>query len=560
MVRPTSIVRSDQISRLKSDGFDVIVIGGGITGVGVALDAASRGLRTALVERDDFASGTSSKSSKLVHGGLRYLQQGEVRLVYEALHERQRLRRNAPHLVSLLPFMLPILTKDGLVSRKIARALGSALWMYDITGGARIGRIHRRLRKKKALAHMPTMPSQRLASAYIYYDAQADDARLCLSVAFTAADHGAVVVNRCAVTAITRDASGRANGVSVRCDGESFDVSTKVVINAAGVWTDEIRTFETGVDPDTIRPAKGVHVTVPWEKVRNDIAVVIPVPKDKRSLFVVPWGPRPDGTFTHTYVGTTDTDYRGPVDDPQCTKDDIDYVLRALNASVTTGVTADDVTGVWAGLRPLVKQVNASDGTGQGGKAARTADLSRRHLVHRGESGIITVTGGKLTTYREMAQDTVDAALELLSGTSVGRCRTKRLKLRGAMRPRTDGSLDAHLESRFGSEAQLIRAMIAAQPNLAEPLVSGLPYVRAEAIHAVTHEMATTLDDVLVRRTRCLLFDREATLAAARSVAELVAPVAGWDATRVDAEVAAFVEICAHESTAALVTESEMYP
>lgn len=560
MVRPTSIVRSDQISRLKSGGFDVIVIGGGITGVGVALDAASRGLRTALVERDDFASGTSSKSSKLVHGGLRYLQQGEVRLVYEALHERQRLRRNAPHLVSLLPFMLPILTKDGLVSRKIARALGSALWMYDITGGARIGRIHRRLRKKKALAHMPTMPSQRLASAYIYYDAQADDARLCLSVAFTAADHGAVVVNRCAVAAITRDASGRANGVSVRCDGESFDVSTKVVINAAGVWTDEIRTFETGVDPDTIRPAKGVHVTVPWEKVRNDIAVVIPVPKDKRSLFVVPWGPRPDGTFTHTYVGTTDTDYRGPVDDPQCTKDDIDYVLRALNASVTTGVTADDVTGVWAGLRPLVKQVNASDGTGQGGKAARTADLSRRHLVHRGESGIITVTGGKLTTYREMAQDTVDAALELLSGTSVGRCRTKRLKLRGAMRPRTDGSLDAHLESRFGSEAHLIRAMIAAQPNLAEPLVSGLPYVRAEAIHAVTHEMATTLDDVLVRRTRCLLFDREATLAAARSVAELVAPVAGWDATRVDAEVAAFVEICAHESTAALVTESEMYP
>jgi glycerol-3-phosphate dehydrogenase len=560
MVRPTSIVRSDQISRLKSGGFDVIVIGGGITGVGVALDAASRGLRTALVERDDFASGTSSKSSKLVHGGLRYLQQGEVRLVYEALHERQRLRRNAPHLVSLLPFMLPILTKDGLVSRKIARALGSALWMYDITGGARIGRIHRRLRKKKALAHMPTMPSQRLASAYIYYDAQADDARLCLSVAFTAADHGAVVVNRCAVAAITRDASGRANGVSVRCDGESFDVSAKVVINAAGVWTDEIRTFETGVDPDTIRPAKGVHVTVPWEKVRNDIAVVIPVPKDKRSLFVVPWGPRPDGTFTHTYVGTTDTDYRGPVDDPQCTKDDIDYVLRALNASVTTGVTADDVTGVWAGLRPLVKQVNASDGTGQGGKAARTADLSRRHLVHRGESGIITVTGGKLTTYREMAQDTVDAAIELLSGTSVGRCRTKRLKLRGAMRPRTDGSLDAHLESRFGSEAHLIRAMIATQPNLAEPLVNGLPYVRAEAIHAFTHEMATTLDDVLVRRTRCLLFDREATLAAARSVAELVAPVAGWDATRVDAEVAAFVEICAHESTAALVTESEMYP
>ena len=560
MARPEQIVRADQISRLRSQSFDVLVIGGGITGVGVALDAASRGLRTALVERDDFASGTSSKSSKLVHGGLRYLQQGEVRLVYEALYERQRLRRNAPHLVSMLPFMLPILTKDGLVSRKIARALGSALWMYDITGGARIGRVHRRLRKKKALAHMPTMPTQRLASAYIYYDAQADDARLCLSVAMTAVDHGAVIVNRCAVTAITRDESGRANGATVRCDGETFDVPATVVINAAGVWTDEIRTFETGVDPDTIRPAKGVHVTVPWDKVRNDIAVVIPVPKDKRSLFVVPWGPRPDGTFTHTYVGTTDTDYRGPVDDPQCTKDDIDYVLRALNASVTTGITAADVTGVWAGLRPLVKQVNAYDGTGQGGKAARTADLSRRHLVHRGESGIITVTGGKLTTYREMAEDTIDAALVSLPKTDVGRCRTKRLKLRGAMRPRTDGSLDAHLESRHGTDARLIRSLIAEHPELAEPLVTGLPYVRAEAIHAVTQEMATTLDDVLVRRTRCLLFDREATLAAARSVAELIAPVAGWDATRVDAEVAAFTEICAHESTAALVTESEMYP
>ena len=560
MARPDQIVRASQVARLKQANFDVVVVGGGITGVGVALDAASRGLRTALVERDDFASGTSSKSSKLVHGGLRYLQQGEVRLVYEALYERQRLRRNAPHLVSLLPFMLPILTKDGLVSRKIARALGSALWMYDLTGGARIGRVHRRLRKKKALAHMPTMPEQRLASAYIYYDAQADDARLCLSVALTAADHGATIVNRCAVTAITRDESGRANGVSVRCDGERFDVGARVVVNAAGVWTDEIRTLETGVDPDTIRPAKGVHVTVPWDKVRNDIAVVIPVPKDKRSLFVVPWGPRPDGTFTHTYVGTTDTDYRGPVDDPQCTKDDIDYVVRALNASVTTGITARDVIGVWAGLRPLVKQVNAADGTGQGGKAARTADLSRRHLVHRGASGIITVTGGKLTTYREMAEDTVDAAVELLSGANVGRCRTKRLKLRGAMRPRSDGTLEAHLESRHGTDARAIHDLIAARPDLGDPLVPGLPYVRAEAIHAVTHELATTLDDILSRRTRCLLFDRDATLAAARSVAELVAPAAGWDRARIDAEVATFTEICAHESTAALVTESEMYP
>ena len=557
--------------RLMTEQFDVVVVGGGITGLGVALDAASRGLRTALVERHDFASGTSSKSSKLIHGGLRYLQQGEVRLVYEALYERQRLRRNAPHLVSLLPFLLPILTKDGLVSRKIARALGSALWMYDLTGGARIGKIHRRLRKQKALAHMPTMPSQRLASAYIYYDAQADDARLCVTMARSAADHGAAVINQCAVTSILRSGSGQATGVSVLCDGEQFDIRAHVVVNAAGVWTDAVRTLEEGIDPDTIRPAKGVHVTVPWEKVRNDIAVIIPVPKDKRSLFVVPWGPKPDGTFTHTYVGTTDTDYQGPVDDPQCTKDDIDYVLRALNASVTTDITADDVTGVWAGLRPLVKQVNAEEGTGKGGKAARTADLSRRHLVFTGESGIITVTGGKLTTYREMAQDTVDAALKVLeknshstraTTTSIKKCRTKNLKLHGARgykEPRVEGSVEAHLAHRYGSDVNIIQELIAANPQLSEALIPGLPYIKVEAIYSVVHEMALTLDDILSRRTRALLFDREATRVAAKSVAELVAPYAQWDQQRIEQEVQAFQEICEHESTMGTLPENELY-
>ncbi len=555
--------------RLANEQFDVVIVGGGITGLGVALDAASRGLRTALIERFDFASGTSSKSSKLVHGGLRYLQQGEVRLVYEALYERQRLIRNAPHLVSLLPFLLPILTKDGLVSRKIARALGSALWMYDITGGARIGKIHRRLRKQKALAHMPTMPSQRLASAYIYYDAQADDARLCVTMARSAADHGAVVINQCTVTSILRSESGQATGVTVRCDDETFDVRARAVINAAGVWTDAVRTLEDGVDPDTIRPAKGVHVTIPWDKVRNDIAVIIPVPKDKRSLFVVPWGPKPDGTFTHTYVGTTDTDYQGPIDDPQCTKDDIDYVLRALNASVTTGITAADVTGVWAGLRPLVKQVNAEDGTGKGGKAARTADLSRRHIVLTSDSGIITVTGGKLTTYREMAQDTVDAALRVLeknattsAPTRFKKCRTKNLKLHGArgyQEPRIEGSVEAHLARRYGSDVNLIHELTTNNPSLSAALIPGLPYIKAEAIYSVIHEMALTLDDILSRRTRALLFDRDATRVAAKSVAELVAPYAQWDQQRIEQEVHAFHEICEHETIMGTLPENELY-
>src|SRR6478752_7774785 len=209
---PTAFDRGEMLRRLADQPHDLLVVGGGITGVGVALDAASRGLRTALVERNDLASGTSSKSSKLIHGGLRYLQQGEVRLVYDALHERQRLRRNAPHLVRVLPFMIPILVKDSVVSRKIARALGSAMWMYDLTGGWRIGKIHRRLKADAAIAHLPTMPRERLRSAYLYFDATADDARLCLTVARTAAAHGAVVANRCTVTTITKDAVGKANG------------------------------------------------------------------------------------------------------------------------------------------------------------------------------------------------------------------------------------------------------------------------------------------------------------------------------------------------------------
>jgi len=300
----------------------------------------------------DFASGTSSKSSKLIHGGLRYLQQGDVRLVYEALRERRRLMRNAPHLVSVLPFMIPILTKDGLMPRRIARALGSSLWMYDLTGGWRIGKLHRRLRAKKALAHFPTMPAEKLASAYIYYDAQADDARLTLEVLQTASEKGAAVLNYAKVVALTNDSNGRVNGARISADGKELAVRARCVVSATGVWIDDIHRMETNRESHTVRPAKGVHLTFPWEKVRNDIAAVIPVPKDRRSLFVVPWLPNADGTFKYTYVGTTDTHYDGPVDDPQCTLDDIDYVIAALNNSITSPVTREDVVGVWSGLRP----------------------------------------------------------------------------------------------------------------------------------------------------------------------------------------------------------------
>jgi glycerol-3-phosphate dehydrogenase len=533
--------RSAMVERLAGEFFDVLVVGGGVTGAGVALDAVTRGLRTALVEADDFASGTSSKSSKLVHGGLRYLQQGEVRLVYDALHERQRLRNNAPHLVKLLPFMIPVLMKDGLIPRRVARALGSAMWMYDVTGGARIGKFHKRLDADEAFTHLPTMPRERLAGGYLYYDATTDDARLVLTIARTAAEHGAVVANRCRVVGLTKDATGGVDGATVDAGDRQFDVKARVVVNAAGVWTDELRTLEDGVDPGSIRPAKGVHLTVPWDRVRNDIAVVIPVRGDKRSLFVVPWGARADGTFHRTYVGTTDTDYEGPLDEPPCTADDIAYVLRALNDTVSTGVTVDDVTGVWAGLRPLVKSATSG----------RTADLSRRHRVTIGPAGVVAVTGGKLTTYREMAQDTADVVMQRLERS--GRSRTKRLRLLGGAgyRPPPEGTPEAHLGGRYGTLAGEVLALATADPTLGEPIVAGLPYLRAEAVYAARHEMATTLEDVLVRRTRAHLFDRSATLAAAPDVAALLAPELGWDEREAARQVAAYAELVATEEAAA---------
>ena len=545
--------RATGLLRLASDTFDVLVIGGGITGSGVALDAITRGLSTALVERDDFASGTSSKSSKLIHGGLRYLQQGDIRLVYEALRERKRLHRNASHLVHVLPFMIPILSKDSVVSKKIARALGSAMWMYDLTGGWRIGKLHKRLKADEAFAHIPTMSRERFSSAYLYYDAEADDARLCIAVLRTAAHHGAVLANACTVVAIDTDVDGTKLITLVdKYTGDKIVARARTVVNASGVWADDVRELDEGTHPHTIRPAKGVHLTVPWDKVRNDIAVVIPVPGDKRSLFVIPWVSNGDGTYKYTYIGTTDTDFKGPVNDPQCTKDDIDYVLRALNAAVNTGITESDVTAVWSGLRPLVQ---TSDGEAVKG---RTADLSRRHRVTTSPNGVVTVTGGKLTTYREMSQDAVDAVMQLLG--SRRRCSTQRLSLRGSARfsPTKNASdLVRHIESRYGTDANLIYALIESDPDLATALIEGLPYVKAEAIFAVTHEMATTLNDVLSRRTRSRLFDRRATIAQAGEVAALIAPLLNWDETRVAHETSAFIDDCAREDAAARVTEEE---
>lgn len=546
--------RQDSLVRLRSEQFDVVVVGGGITGAGVALDAAARGLKTALVDRCDFASGTSSKSSKLIHGGLRYLQHGDIRLVYEALAERQRLLDNAPHLVSPLPFLIPMFGKDGVIPAKIARVLGAAMWGYDLTGGIRLGKLHRRVTQSEALDYMPTLKPQNLVSGYVYFDAAADDARLVTAVCRTAAlHHGAVCANYVAVTGFRCNSSGQLNGVEVSTDGETFTINTSAVVNAAGVWSDELQGLAEGTNPDTIRPAKGIHITVPHSLVRNTIAAVIPVPKDKRSIFVVPLG-------DFAYIGTTDTDYDGPLDDPTCTTEDVQYLLTAFNHFATTQLTPADVTGTWAGLRPLVKA--ASSG--------RTADLSRGHRIQESPNGMVSITGGKLTTYRHMAEDTVDLVLKRLTRSAQAplalRSRTpgsttKRLRLRGA-----DGyehaaeelvdhgfSLDtaSHLARRFGGEIHALADLIAQDETLAAPLIPGLPYLRAEAVFAVRSEMATSVDDVLSRRTRARLLGRDACSEAADSVAELIGSELGWSPEKARASAAEFQASTEHERLAA---------
>ena len=555
---PRPFVRSRSLESLRDETFDLVVVGGGVTGAGTALDAASRGLRTALIERGDFASGTSSKSSKLVHGGLRYLQQGEIGLVYEALAERQRLLENAPHLVRPLPFLIPMFGRDGVIPAKIARLLGTAMWGYDLTGGLRIGKLHERLTHDEALAYMPTLPSERLVSAYLYYDAAADDARLVLTLARTAAlEHGATVANRVAATGLSKDSAGRVDGVQVSADGQEFTVRARAVVNAAGVWSDDVRALDEGSHPNSIRPAKGVHITVPWQKVRNEVAVVIPVPKDRRSVFVVPQG-------RFTYVGTTDTDYDGPIDDPQCTPEDIEYLLRALNGSCTETVTTEDIVGTWAGLRPLVKA--ASSG--------RTADLSRKHKVARSASGLVTITGGKLTTYREMAADTVDEVVEdVLSqrpgATEVGRSVTKKLRLRGAAGyetlasaraayPSIDDALLEHLGGRYGGEARVLMAAIEDDPQLAAPVVEGLPYTWAEVRFAARHEMARSVGDVLSRRTRAQLFGRDDSAAAADAVAAVLAEELGWSTEQADRSAQEYRDELEHERLVAELPETHL--
>ena len=520
-----------------------MIVGGGITGAGCLLDAASRGLSAALIEKDDFASGTSSKSSKLVHGGLRYLQQRRVVLVYEALAERQRLLHNAPHLVRILPFLIPVFSTDGLINPKAARALGTAMWAYDLTGGLRIGKKHKRLSAAEALEIFPTLSHDRLDHGYIYYDCETDDARLALSVIRTAVlDFEAAAANRAAATGILKNAAGRCRGVSAEtAEGDSFDISCDTVISAAGVWSDEISRLDEKGTPAKLRPAKGIHVGVPRKMFGNEAAAVVPVGSDKRSIFIIPWE-------NITYLGTTDTDYEGDIDSPSCTLEDVEYLLKAANSNTSADVGLDDIVSVWSGLRPLVKD----------SKSQSTADMSRRHSVTASAAGVVNIVGGKLTTYRKMASDAVDEAIQHLDKNDARMSRTLNLKLRGAPEDSDtssssganssagsavdagSGANESRLAMRYGTEAGEVQALVEGDGSLGQPLHPDLPYNMAEVVYAARNEMAVTLDDVLSRRTRARLQNSHASVEVAPVVAKVLASELDWSQERTNQEIESY--------------------
>ncbi len=523
-----SFERAHALRQLTETAYDVVVIGAGMTGTGVALDAASRGLKVALLDAGDIASGTSSKSSKMVHGGLRYLQQREFRLVYENLRERQRLLENAPFLVRPLPFLIPLFGNNGVASRALVRGYATALRIYDFTGGWRIGHRYRKLTKDQALALLPSLNAERLVAGFLYFDARGDDARVALTLARSAAlDFDADVANYVRALGIDHDGDGRVTGV--RCCNEleeaTFTVTTKAVVNATGVWADEVFSMSENVESHRITPAKGVHLSVPSSRLTADVAAVLNVPGDRRSIFIVPFEEAP-----FTFIGTTDTAYEGSLDRPECTPEDVAYLLNTVNASTSSNLTPRDVTGVWAGLRPLLSRTPGH------AMSERTADLSRRHQVTDSKDGVIHITGGKWTTYRQMAEDTVNALAPYIPG--LAKVKTRDLRLHGTSAWRPHGELETHLYQRYGAETSRLLALIEHNSALGSVAIVGQRYVNAEFVYAAQSEMATSLLDLLTRRTRAHLHDARATLSSAPSIARLVAAELHWS----DVECARQVE------------------
>jgi glycerol-3-phosphate dehydrogenase len=541
------IARADAVAALRAERFDVVVVGGGITGAGVAFDAATRGYSVALVEQADFASGTSSRSSKLVHGGLRYLQNFDLGLVREALLERQLLTALAPHLVKPLPLVVPAF--DG---QRPDRLMGVGLNLYDVMARERLrGRRddswspdrHRIVSGEEVVELLPALAGREPTSGYLFYDCQTDDSRLVLTVLAEAERFGAVCANRVAVTELVEEA-GRAKGVRARDaeTGEELVVAADNVINATGVWADRLRPEELHDEAEVprISPSRGTHITLAHEQLPLVGGAIVPA-GGGRSIFALPW-------LGRTLIGTTDNDYDpdAPLEHVAPGDEDVAYLLDATNAFFASALTVADITGAYAGVRPLIAT----------GDPKKSVDISRKAELYETSSGMITITGGKLTTWRRMAKMTVDRLVERDARDAP--CRTHEIPLGqpvdAADLPRIAGIPEeayAMLAGRYGYGAHAVLAVARERGELAQPIVAGLPDLLAEAVHAARAEQARTLGDVLLRRTRLgLLAARQLGGETVARVAAAVAPELGWDPARTAAETAAFAAEAAAEGIA----------
>ena len=510
------MTRAGMCARRREHGgrWDVIVIGGGATGVGVAVDAASRGYGVLLVEQSDFGKGTSSRSTKLVHGGVRYLEQGNISLVMEALKERGLLRQNAPHLVSNLAFVVP--SYDWWE----APFYGLGLKVYNVLAGKYGFGSSEILSRADTLARLPTIRTEGLRGGVVYYDGQFDDARLLINLVTTASEQGATVLNRTRVTGLTRGADGFVDGVTAVDleEGTAFEARGRVVVNATGPFADAVRRMAEPDAAPLIAPSQGIHLVFDRSFLPGDSAIMVPHTRDGRVMFAIPW-------HGHTLVGTTDTPVDAAVLEPRPFDHEVAFVLETAGQYLHKPPTREDVLSVFVGVRPLVRS----------GNSRLTAALSRDHTIHIDASGLVTTTGGKWTTYRNMAEDTVNHAAEL-ARLPERPCVTRTLKIHGFHpRPVELGALAV-----YGTDAAGIQDLMRSDPSLAEPLHRALPYTGAEVVWAVREEMARTVEDVLARRTRALFLNASAACAMAPRVAALMAVELGRDAAWQAREVRAF--------------------
>ena len=527
------------IGTLDGTPWDVLVVGGGATGLGIAVDAQTRGYRTLLVEQWDFAKATSSRSTKLVHGGVRYLQQGNVSLVLEALRERGLLVRNAPHLVQDLAFVVPRYRWwEG-------PFYGIGLKLYDRLAGRLNIAPSRLLDREQTIARIPNVARESLLGGVVYHDAQFDDARMALALAQTAADHGASLLNYVRVTGFLKEPSGAIAGATVIDveTGRSHELHARVVVNATGVFSDEVRRMDEPTGPGMVAPAQGVHLVLDRSFLAGDTAIMVPHTDDGRVLFVIPWQDR-------VLVGTTDTEVPRADIEPRPLAEEIGFILRNAARYLEKDPTEADCLSVFAGLRPLVREQEPRPKSRVRGLRRRSASaghsksFSREHAVLVSESGLVSVIGGKWTTYRKMAQDAVDDAIAV-GGLAERACVTENLKLHGWL-DRADPALPraAHLRA-YGADAAALEAFLNADPTRRELLHPRLPYVMGQVSWAARHEMARTIEDVLARRTRGLLLDARASIEAAPRVARVLAAELGKDAAWEKAQVGSFRELAA---------------